>query len=184
MRMLVVALAFGLAACGVVVSGPSEGPGEQASADTDGYTLEIRATATEQTYLILTPDGRTVGARAAEGASALMESGRAQALAATPPPEGEEAPEVMSLRIPGFQMSVAGVDENAEGEQGQVRMTFGSEGQNIVVNADEGGPGDADDRAYVRISGADEQAVRDFINEAEELSPDVKTQVLAELGLR
>lgn len=181
MRWLMAAAALALvAACdgsNVSVDGVDVGePG--------GYTIEIRASEAEQTYLITTPEGQTVGARAAEGASALMDQPRAQALAAEPPPRSsEEVPEIMSLRVPGFEMTIGGTEDDANGENGQVAMRIGGGRQNIVVNADEGGPGEADDRAYVRITGADADAVREFIAEADEISPSVQAQMLAELGL-
>jgi hypothetical protein len=179
MRWVIAALALGLAACDSSTSVSADGDGATAP---DGYTLEIRATEASQDYVVVAPDGRTVGARAADGASALMDTARAQALVAEPPPEGEEVPEVMSLRLPGFEMAIGGTDEDANGDNGSVNLRIGGE-QNIVVRANEGGPGDADDTAFVRITGADEEAARDFINDAEELSPEVKTQMLGELGL-
>jgi len=177
--MIAAALAFGAAACDATTDGTGQ---TQPAADT--YTMEIRASELEQSYIIIAPDGRTVGARAAGGASALMADDRAQALAGAPPPEGEDLPEVMSLRLPGFQMSVSGTDEEGgDSENGRVNLSMGADGQQITVHADEGGPGEADDRAYVRITGADAQAVREFIDEAEELSPEVKTEMRTALGL-
>lgn len=180
MRWALAALVLGLAACDADVRAPVDG--EQAAAG--GYTIEIRATDVEQTYLITAPDGRTIGARAAEGASALMDTTRAQALAADPLPQSEETMEVLSLRVPGFDLSIGANEENAEGEHGQVRLSLGgTDGQRVEVNANEGGPGDADDRAHVRITGADEAAVREFITGQDELSPSVQAQMLAELGV-
>jgi len=181
MRWLMAIAALGLvAACDgsdVTVDGVELGePG--------GYTIEVRASEVDQTYLITTPDGRTIGARAADGASMLMDQPRAQALAAEPPPRNtEEVPQVMSLRVPGFEMTIGGTEDDANGEHGQVSMRIGGGDQTVVVHADEGGPGEADDRAFVRITGADEQAVREFIAEADELSPTVQAQLLGELGL-
>ncbi len=94
-------------------------------AEAGGYTAEIRASELEQTYLIMTPDGRTVGARAAEGASALMDGERAQSLAAEAPPRSsEEVPEVFSMRVPGFEMSVAGNEDGLleDGDDDAVRL--------------------------------------------------------------
>ncbi len=170
-----------LAACDGVSTSP-DGDLEGAPG-AGGYTIEIRASASDQTFLVTAPDGRVVGARAAEGASMLMENDRAMALAGAPPTQGEPPPEVVSLRVPGFNLRIGGVDENADGESGQVAISMGANGQNIEINADEGGPGDADDRAHVRIIGADEQAVREFIAEADELSPSVQAQMLAGLGI-
>jgi hypothetical protein len=177
MRFLIAALAAAaLTACEREVNAPELDGGS------DGYTLEIRASEAEQTYLVIAPDGRTVGARAAEGASALMDSSRARALAGDPPPQGEQPPEVMSLRVPGFEVSI-GAEEDADGERGRVALSLGRDGQRIEVNANEGGAGAADDRAFVRITGADEAAVREFITSADELSPAVQAQMLAELGM-
>lgn len=180
MRIVMISALLLLAACEESAAPPN---GDQAS-ESGGYSMEIRAGETEQTYLVIAPDGRTVGARAAEGASALMDNDRARSLASAPPPEGEETPEVMALRLPGFEMSIGGSETTADGENGRVNIALGGrEGQRIEVRADEGGPGDADDRAFVRITGADEEAVREFIAEADQLSPAVQAQMLAELGL-
>jgi hypothetical protein len=180
MRWVIAALALGaVAACdGATSTATNNGT----PATTDGYTMEIRATEASQDYVVVAPDGRIVGARAADGASALMDVARAQSLVAEPPPEGADAPEVFSMRLPGFEMAVSGAEENADGDNGAVNLSIGGE-QNVIVRANEGGPGDADDTAFVRITGADEESARDFINDAEELSPEVKTQMLAELGL-
>jgi len=167
-----------LAAC----EGAVDSKGEP-SAAAEGYTLEIRASELEQTFLVTAPDGRVVGARAAEGASALMDADRARAMFADPPPAQDAAPEVMSLRVPGFEMSVGANEEGAEGDHGQVRIAFGDGAQRIEVNANDGGPGENDDRAFVRITGADAEAVREFIAEADQLSPEVQAQMLTELGL-
>jgi hypothetical protein len=182
MRAVIAVLALALAACDGATSVDT---GDQ-SATPEGYTMIVRASDMEQTYLITAPDGRTVGARAAEGASALMDSNRAQALIGEPPPRmSEEAPEVMSLRVPGFEMSISGTDEGeGEDENGQVKLSIGAGRERVEVQADEGGPGEDDDRAFVRITGADEESVREFIDGAEELSPEVKAQMLAGLGLQ
>jgi hypothetical protein len=180
MRAVIAVLALALAACDASVDTKD---GDE-SAAAEGYTMVIRATEGEQTYLIASPDGRTVGARAAEGASALMDAPRAQALIGEPPPRMEDAPEVMSLRLPGFEMSIGGTEGETGDDSGQVKLSIGEGAQRIEVRADEGGPGEADDRAFVRITGADEEAVREFIAEADELSPEVKTQMLAGLGLQ
>jgi hypothetical protein len=180
MRWMIAALALSfVAACdGAAVSTDSD-----STAAPEGYILEVRAMEAVQTYLVTAPDGRVVGGRAASGVSALLDESRARSLASEPPPQGEPAPEVMSLRMPGFEMSVGGSDEDADGENGQFSLSMGGE-QNIEVRADEGGPGEADDVAYVRITGADEAAARDFINDAEELSAETKTEMLGALGLQ
>jgi hypothetical protein len=180
MRWVIAVLALGLA--GACDEG-SATVGGKGGARGSGYTLEVRALDGAQTFIVTAPDGRVVGARAAEGASALMDSARAQALLNDPPPVGaDDVPERVAIRLPGFDLSVAADEDDANGDHGRVNLSIGGQ-QRIVVNADEGGPGDADDRAYVRITGADEDATRDFVNDAEELSGEVKQQMLTELGL-
>ena len=186
MRWMIVALALGAAACDGAVT---TSDGKQGAAP-QGYTMEVRANANQQTYLISAPDGRIVGAQSAEEASALMDTSRARTLMAEPPPRMEDVPNVMSLRLPGFDMSIGGEDNGENGDSkdddhGQVHLSIGSvHGQHVEVRADEGGPGDEDDRAFVRITGANEEAVRDFLDDAEDLSPEVKRQMLAGLGLQ
>lgn len=181
MRWAIAALALGLAACdGSTTTSPSA---DGTTASADSYTLEIRAMEEVQTYLVTAPDGRIVGGRAANGVSALLDADRAQSLAAEPMPAGEPQPEVMAMRWPGFEMSISGDGEDANGENGSVNISIGGE-QQVEVRANEGGPGDADDSAYVRITGADEDAAREFINDAEELSAETKTEMLGALGLQ
>lgn len=181
MRSLFGALAvLALAACdGSVENSSADGEGTTPS----GYTMEIRASEVEQAYIVIAPDGRRVGARAVGEISALMDDDRVQSLLGEAPPVNEDAQEVMSLRVPGFNLSIGGESEDASGENGQVHINMGGDGQQITINADEGGPGEGDDRAFVRITGADEQAVREFIAEADKLSPEVRTQMLAGIGL-
>jgi hypothetical protein len=180
MRMIAaLLLGLALAACDASINSSDH----ESGAPPSGYTMEIRASSLDQTYIVVAPDGATVGARAAEGVSALMDSARARALFDDPPPQAETS-ELMSLRLPGFDMSIGGGGEGEDGEPGRVQISIGGDGQRVEVHADEGeSASDADDRAFVRITGADEDAVREFIAEAEELSPEVKSQMLAGLGL-
>jgi hypothetical protein len=89
----------------------------------------------------------------------------------------------MSFRMPGFDLSIGATEDDAGGDSGRVAISVGDGQRRVEVNANEGGPGDADNRAYVRITGADEAAVRNFITEADSLSPAVQAQMLAELGM-
>ncbi|GAM98199.1 hypothetical protein U91I_01831 [alpha proteobacterium U9-1i] len=169
------ALTFAVSAC----DGAVETNGGAATPDPSGYTLEIRASNDEQLYLVTAPDGTSVGARAAGGASALMDaSGIRQFTEAAPPEPMSE--EVMSFRAPGVNFAISG-DPDADGEGGgAVAINIG--GQSINVNAQEGG--ETGDRAHVRIAGVSAQDARDFIAEADELSPDVQSQMLAALNLQ
>lgn len=145
-----------------------------------GYTLEIRASEAEQVYLVTAPGGDTVAARASDGVSALLDAAALRIFNAAAPTE-EPMDEVMSLRLPGLNLSISG-DADGKGEQGG-RVSIDLGGHSVEVNADEGGPGDGDDRAHVLIRGVPESEVRDFIAKADQLSPAVQAQMLAELGL-
>ncbi len=173
MRVLIAALALVAAGCDASVQTGDN----SATTPESGYVLEIRASDAEQLYVVTAPDGTSVGARAGDGASALMDASGMQAFAEAPPPEpaGEEA---VAFRAPGINLSISG-DESADGDGGAVSIAIG--GQTINVNAHEGGEGG--DRAHVRIAGVSEQDARDFIAEADKLSPSVQAQMLAALNL-
>jgi hypothetical protein len=146
-----------------------------------GYTLEVRADENAQTYIVTAPDGRQTATRVAAGASTFLDAGAIQSLGAMQPLNTEPRPEVFALRFPGVEISVAADEDNPTSESASVRVNAG--GRSVHVDADEGGPGDADDRANVRITGATESDARDFIADAEHVSVEVRTQMLAAIGL-
>lgn len=176
MRALVLTLLlpFALAACDASYSGATQAPA-------GGYTLEVRADENQQTYIVTAPDGRQTASRYAGGASTLLDASAIQALGEMQPLSSEPQPERIALRFPGVDISVSADEDNPDSESATVRVNAG--GRSVHVDADEGGPGDADDRANVRITGATEDDARDFIDDAEHVSPEVKTQMLAALGL-
>ena len=175
--LLTLVLPFVLAAC----DGSYSSSDNTAQEPAGGYTLEVRAVEDVQTYIVTAPDGRQTAGRAADGASALLDADSIQSLGAMEPLNSEPHPEVFALRIPGVDISVAADEDNPNSESATVRVN--AAGRSVHVDADEGGPGDADDRANVRITGATEEDARDFINDAEEISAEVKTQMLAAVGL-
>lgn len=178
MRYGFVALALLAAACVDVKREADDG-----DAAGNGYTLEVRASGGEHVFLVTSPEGRTVAARAAEGASALIGEDDLQALlAAAPAPSDGEHREVVSLRMPGIDLSVSG-DPEGSGEDGGGRVSIDVGGHSVEVNASEGGPGDSDDRAQVLIRGVPESEAREFIAKADALSPAVQAEMLAGLGL-
>ncbi len=178
MRLFLLALAapLMLAACDGSYTSADNGQGPAG-----GYTLEVRAVEGVQTYIVTAPDGRQTAARTAEGASALLDAEAVQGLGEMQALNDEAQPEVFAMRLPGVDISVAADGDNPNSESATVRVNAG--GRSVHVDADEGGPGDADDRANVRITGANESDARDFINDAEEISAEVKTQMLAAVGL-
>jgi len=164
--------ALALAACGEadLAGAPENAPG--------GYTLEVRANQDAQVFLVTGPEGQGAAARAAGGVSALMDTTQARAFTVLPENE-EPLPEVLSLRVPGFDLSI-GAEGNTSEEGARVSINAG--GRRVEVNARDDGAGETE-RAHVRITGASEADARDFIAKADELSPEVQAQMLAALGL-
>jgi hypothetical protein len=178
MRALILTLALPLMLAACDGSYSSDASNQEPAG---GYTLEVRAVDNVQTYIVTAPDGRQTAGRAAEGASALLDADAIQSLGAMEPLNEDAQPEVFAMRFPGVDISVAADEDNPDNESATVRVN--AAGRSVHVDADEGGPGDADDRANVRITGATEEDARDFINEAEDVSAEVKTQMLAALDL-
>lgn len=178
MRMLLLTLfaPLALAACDGSYSGA-----ENASGPAGGFTLEVRADEGQQTYIVTAPDGRQTATRIADGASTLLDTGAIQSLGEMQALSEEAQPEVFAMRFPGVDISVAADENNPDSESATVRVNAG--GRSVHVDANEGGPGDADDRANVRITGATEEDAREFINDAEDVSAEVRTQMLAAVGL-
>jgi hypothetical protein len=177
--LLAMAAPLILAACDGSYSSSSEAATQEPTAG--GYTLEIRAVEGVQTYVVTAPDGRRSGTRVAEGASALMDADAIQRLGPMEPIQGEPNPEVFALRFPGVDISVAADESDPNSESATVRVNAG--GRTVHVDAEDGGPGENDDRANVLITGATESDARDFINDAEDVSAEVKQQMLTALGL-
>lgn len=166
-----------IAACTDIKPGDD---GELAGGPAEGYTLEVRASEGEQVFLVTSPEGRTAAARAAGGASALLDETAMRALPAVA--ASDNMREVVSLRMPGVDLSVSG-DPESKGEDGSGRVSINVGGHSVEVNASEGGPGDGDDQAHVLIRGVPEAEAREFIAKADQLSPAVQAEMLAALGL-
>lgn len=146
-----------------------------------GYTLEVRAVEGVQTYIVTAPDGRQTASRVAEGASALLDETAIQGLGDMEPLNGEPNPEVFAMRFPGVDISVSADESDPNSESATVHVNAG--GRSVHLDAEDGGPGENDDRANVRITGATEADARDFINDAEHVSEEVKQQMLTALDL-
>jgi hypothetical protein len=181
--------AFLIVALALLAAGCSVGAGKGAPAD-GGYSVEIRANGGDRLYMISGPGGRAVAARAHDGVSALLNADDLQrALAAMQTPTAPVDPNnTVSISAPGFSLHVAGDgsdqadNKSADGHgRGDVAMNIGGFGMHVT--ADDAGPGDADDRAQVRLSGLGAADARRFITEADELSPAVRAQMLTALGL-
>lgn len=142
-----------------------------------GYGMQIFAVQEAKIFYIQGPDGKSVAARSADGQSAIMPAAEAKelierhggALAAGTAQGGDK----VKIKIPFVGIDVVS-DES--GDNAKVQINAG--GQKIEVDAN-----DAADAAHVRISGANADSVRKFINEGESLSADTKVAMLAALGL-
>ena len=176
--LLAMAAPLILAACDGSYSSSSDAAPQDTAG---GYTLEVRAVEGVQTFIVIAPDGRQTGTRVAEGASALMDNDAIQRLGPMEPIQDEPNPEVFALRMPGVNISVAADESDPNSESATVRVNAG--GRTVHVDAEDGGPGENDDRANVRITGASESDAREFINDAEDISAEVKQQMLTALGL-
>jgi hypothetical protein len=168
-----------LALCAAACSESELAGGPDASNPAGGYTLEVRADQDVQVFLVTAPDGRAVAGRATDGVSALMDTQEARAFAVLPAGE-EPLPEVMALRLPGFDLSISA--EGAASEAEGARVSINAGGRQVEVNARDDGAGETD-RAHVRITGASEADARDFITKADELTPETQAEMLAALGL-
>lgn len=169
-----VALVFLAAAC-IEVRAAHAAIGDAAPSDGDltGFKVEYRADGGERTVVVTSPEGRVVACRASGGASWLLDAGNLDWASAFPP----IVDDAMSLRWPGVKMSIC--EENG-GEAGRVAIFLERGGERVQITADDR---EGDHRAHVLISGANEWTLRDFIAQAGGLSPDVQSQLLAELGL-
>lgn len=177
MRFLIAAGALAaLAACDSSTTTASNEAGETAG----GYTLEVRADEAQRTYIVTAPDGGQAATQVVDGMSTMLNADGIRALGEMQAMD-EGALEVFALRVPGVNISVAADEDNPNSESANVRINAG--GRSVHVDAQEGGPGDGDDRANVRITGATESDARDFINDAEDVSVEAKTQMLAALRL-
>ena len=175
MRAIVAALAImGLVACDGV--GPEEG--ERAN-PAGGYVLEVRADEDVKVFMVTAPDGTSAAGRAADGVSALMDPDEARAFTVLAE-AGEPPPEVLSLRVPGFNLSIRAEGDGSGQEAARVQINAG--GRQVEIDARDGGAG-VTERAHVRITGASQADARDFITDADELSPAVQAEMLSALGL-
>jgi hypothetical protein len=191
MRFLVVLAAIFVTACSVNVNGKGHG----------GYSFEIRAVGDTHVYVVRGPDGKMAAARSGGGESALLNADELQhALAAMPAPHGGPAADdnggqTVSINAPGFHLRASGDDNSDDADTtthaatshgdhgGNAQISMNIAGFSMNVDADDGGPGDADDRAHVSVSGLSEHDARRFIAEQDDLSPQVQSQMLAALGL-
>jgi hypothetical protein len=202
MRALIVGFAILAAACSVETSrGGSHG----------GYVVDIRAVDNDAVYVVTGPDGRVAAARSHDGTSALLDpQALQQALAAMPAPATNPRYDEheVSIRAPGFSLRASGDDDGADGDADNARdhlaTTTPASGEKPVAGSSdhdqhgrghvtmnvggfsmeaEGNGDDGNGRAHVHFAGLSAHDARHFITGADELSPQVQSQMLTALGL-
>lgn len=175
--LVALAATVGAVACSPPASREAEAETERAAPD-EGYRMQVFATEAGKTYLVARPDGVQVAAMVdASGAAKLVDAGDAHgaiadAAGASPTPSAEQ----VDVSLPGFRLKVA-ADEGG-GDAAQVHIEAG--GAKVEVNASDG-PGS--EQAVVRVAGASAEDAREFIADAEGLTPDVRAAMLEKLGL-
>jgi hypothetical protein len=164
-----------LTACSISTEpGPPPKP-----ASSEGFTLQIIADENSQVYYVAHADGRAAAARAAGGESTLIDPSEAEAAAeARLGVMGEPSDGPVHIRFPGVSISVA--EQDGTGAD-RARVAINVAGHEILVDAQD--HGDDKEDAVVRIPGVSAEAARDFIDDAERLSADVKAQMKEALGL-
>ncbi|MBI1250806.1 MAG: hypothetical protein GC189_04970 [Alphaproteobacteria bacterium] len=178
MRFIMIVLAAAaLAACTVETSTTTTATSGEAAAPGEGYVIELLADDDVQTFRITNPEGVIAAAQVSAGASAMVPAQTVQALFETVSPGPPEDADVV-LRAPGFNLQVSG----EEGRDERAHVAINIAGKDILVDAQDHGP-NGQERAVVRLSGVNAETARDFIDDAEDLSPDVKAELKAAAGL-
>jgi hypothetical protein len=174
-----------------------------------GYTVDIRAADNDVVYVVTAPNGHVAAARSHDGTSAMLDpQALQQALAAMPAvttnPRYDD--HSVSIRAPGFSLQASGDDDTADSAVGDdahpatgaapdAKPAAGASGNDthgrghVTMNLvgfsleAEGNGDEGDGRAHVHFGGLSERDARRFIVDADELSPNVQSQMLAALGL-
>ena len=160
-------------AVGRVTSKYAAEPGQE-------WTMQVLGTGADRIYLVTGPGGRSAAARLKGGVSTLIENTEAkgfistnvEALAAAGPPP----PQKVAIFAPGLSLKVSGDDDDRSG-RGRVQIKVA--GVSVDVDGDDG----PDGHGQVRIGGVDADAALKFIDDIDDLSPEVKKQMCDKLGL-
>lgn len=152
---------------------------DKAAAPGQEWTMQIAGAGDDNAvFLVTSPDGKTAAARVSGGVSTLIADTEALGLISTSQAALSEdpPPEKVVIAAPGFSLKVS-ADDTAGAERGRVRINAG--GVSVAVDGDDTNGG----KGVVRIGGVNEEAALKFINEIDDLSPEVKQQMREKLGL-
>ncbi|MES1156408.1 MAG: hypothetical protein ABUL73_01395 [Alphaproteobacteria bacterium] len=178
--MLAAAALLGLAACD---AGSGKSGAHSAPATAPGYTLDVFARDSEQIYLVSDAHDHVAAARVVDHASSVIAPDEARSLLAErqamfhAPNDSNNA---VNIQAGGFSLKINGEGDTSSKEGGDAHIDINAGGHNVTIDAQ---GSDNNGRARVHISGADEASARKFITDADDLSQDVKTQMLHTLGL-
>jgi len=176
MAAAIAALALG--ACSI----STEAGAPPAPSATEGYTLQIVAEESAQIYLVTHSDGRSVAAKVENGQSALMDAeAAADRVEARMGVMGEPTEGQVHIRFPGVSISVAGQDHGGGHDRARIAISAG--GHDVLVDAEDSPRGEDAEKVVVRIPGVSAEDAREFIDESDKLSAEVKAQMRAALGL-
>lgn len=180
MRTLIVALAaVALAAC---TSEVSKAVNEKAAASPDqAWTIQVVGDNEDNVMVVTGPGGKSAAARVTAGASSLLADAEAQGFLAEAQTayEADPPPEKVSIKAPGVSINVA-ADETAGENSGRGRVRIDVGGIQVHVDGDEA---DGEGRGVFRMTGVNADTAREFIEDADDLSPEVKQQMREKLGL-
>ena len=145
------------------------------------WSMQVLGTDADRIFLVSGPEGKTAAARIAGGVSTLIADTEAQGLLSAGEAVTAAAaplPEKVAIEAPGFSLKVAAEDNGDDGKgRGRVRINVG--GIKIAVDGDDTSGG----QGQVRIDGVNADAASKFIDDIDELSPEVKKQMRDKLGL-
>lgn len=159
------------------------------------YSILLAAQDEDVLLLIRSADGHEAAANIPAGAEGKLmdveQAGLRLAQLAPGPIEGEKD---ISIKLPAFSLEVEGRERGGaqgvkldEAGDGRVQIKIGSGTSTISIDASEAGENGAKlgiaDQAIIRIDGADEAALRKFLNEQDRLSGKLRVALLSELGL-
>lgn len=142
----------------------------------EAWSMRVFGEDKDRVFLVAGPDGKVAGARLKDGVSTLLDADETAKLLEE---NGlvSETPlnEKLSIKTPVASVNIA--SDDAEGGSGAVHIKAGGVSINVNGNGADNGAG------VVNISGVNAAAATKFIDDINELSPEVKKQFREKLGL-
>lgn len=163
--------------------------GGSAAKTKEGFAISMAVDGDERIIVLGAANGRRAAAVIhGKQEGSLVDVDLAQErFAKLAPRPSDSAPEV-AVKVPMFSLEVDSKEGAAgasgdDGDPGHVKIQIGTGQQSISIDARDGEAGGAGDQALIRINGADEKALRDFLTDQEGVSEKLRIALLSELGL-